>query len=65
MIDILKLISSLIGVGLHTHHDKRFQRIEDTLSPGWAPIVIPGNDFLDYFIIGLCSEREICMIESV
>lgn len=65
MIDILKLISSLIGVCFHTHHNKRFQRIEDSFSPGWAPVVIPCYDVLDYFIISLSCEREICMIKGI
>jgi hypothetical protein len=65
MIDILQFISTFIGVSLHAHHYKWFERVEYSLLPEWHPIIIPSDNALDYFIIGLAFEREIGMIESV
>ena len=65
VIHVLKFIPALIGVSIHTHHNKWFKRVKNAFFPGRGPIVIPCNNILDYFIIGLAGERKISMIEGV
>lgn len=65
VIHVLKFIPAFIGVSIHAHHNERFKRIEDAFFPCRGPVVIPCNDILDYFIIGLAGEWKISMIEGV